>query len=90
MIVTSLSSMPRLYREEQREAERKVYKELINQLEDIYLQTFEKITDIGFGDGTLTKITQLLLLSRDAAISPLHSEMEKNNEQNRNNNAIKS
>ena len=70
--------MSRVYREEQREAQRKVCNDLIEQLEGIYLRTFEKITDIGFGDGVIAKLTQLILISREAAISPLHSELNSN------------
>ena len=67
--------MSRVYREEQREAQRKVCNDLIEQLEGTYLRTFEKITDIGFGDGVIAKLTQLILISREGAISPLHSEL---------------
>ena len=69
--------MPRIYREVQREAERKVCQELIVKLEDVYLEAFDNLTDIGFGDGVLAKLTQLLLISKDSAISPLNSELEK-------------
>ncbi len=70
--------MTRLYGIEQREAEKKVCNELIEQLEDLYLRTFEKLTDIGFGDGVIARLTQVLLLSRDSAISPLDTELNKN------------
>ncbi len=69
--------MGRIYGDEQREAECMVCNELIQQLEALYLKEFQKLTSIGFGDGVITRLTQLLLVSRDAAITPLNDELKK-------------
>ena len=70
-------SMSRLYGNDQRDAEQKICNDLIEQLDDVYLRTFDKLTDIGFGDGVIARLTQLLLVSKEAAIFPLQVEVEK-------------
>ena len=67
--------MSRIYGHEQREARKKICEDLIEQLNQLYLQTFEEITKVGFGDGVLANLTQLLLKSRDQAITPLEDDM---------------
>ena len=66
--------MTRLYGDEQREAVKKIKEEVINQLEELYLNNFEHLHEKGLGNGELAKLTQLLLLSRDAAIATLQSD----------------
>ena len=68
--------MSRLYGEEQREKAKKIREELIKSLDSIYLKTFEELNDSGLGEGMIIKLTQLLLLSKDAAIIPLRKEVE--------------
>ena len=68
--------MARLYGKEQREKAKKIREELIKSLDSIYLKTFEELNDSGLGEGMIIKLTQLLLLSKDAAIIPLKKEVE--------------
>ncbi|WP_320667848.1 hercynine metabolism small protein [Prochlorococcus sp. MIT 1307] len=68
--------MPRIYGEEQRQAVRRVRLGLIEQIEELYLNTFDQLNDMGFGDGVLAKLTQLLLISRDGALLPLQEGIE--------------
>ncbi len=68
--------MARLYGDQQRAEVKRIREELIQQLEKIYRHTFDNLSDAGLGEGVLIKLTQLLLLSRDGAISPLQEEIE--------------
>ena len=71
--------MSRKYGDEQRKAVKEIREGLILQLEATYLKKFEELKDAGLGDGSLARITQLLLLSRDGAITPLRKEIEASN-----------
>ncbi len=63
-------------REEQRQAVRRVREELIEELEQLYQRAFERIGTDALGEGTVARLTQLLLRSREAAITPLQQEIE--------------
>jgi hercynine metabolism small protein len=63
-------------REEQREAVRLVREGLIEELESLYLQAFDRLSDMDLGEGAIARLTQLLLRSREAAITPLQEEIE--------------
>lgn len=63
-------------REEQREAMRLVREDLIGELEALYLRAFERFSDLELGEGAIARLTQLLLRSREAALTPLHEEIE--------------
>jgi len=63
-------------REEQRQAMRRVREELIEQLEALYRDAFERIGTDDLGEGAVARLTQLLLRSREAAITPLQEEIE--------------
>jgi len=63
-------------REEQRQAMRQVREELIEQLEALYRDAFERIGTDALGEGAVARLTQLLLRSREAAITPLQEEIE--------------
>ena len=67
--------MSRLYGEEQRQAIIKTNLELIAELESLYLSKFDDLNTLGFGSGAIVKLTQLFLLSRDGAITPLKDEV---------------
>ena len=67
--------MRRIYGDEQRAAAERICSQLIEQLDVLYLNKFEELTEIGLGDGMVVKLTQLLLLSKEAAVDPL----KKNN-----------
>ena len=68
--------MARKYGDEQREEVRRIRESLINELEEVYLKKFEQINKSGLGSGFIAKLTQLLLLSRDGAISELSRAIE--------------
>ena len=63
-------------REEQRQAMRALREELIEQLEDLYREAFDRIGEQDLGEGAIARLTQLLLRSREAAITPLLQEIE--------------
>ncbi|MEB3352309.1 MAG: hercynine metabolism small protein [Cyanobacteriota bacterium] len=63
-------------REEQRRAVRQVREDLIAELEQLYQRAFERIGTDELGEGTVARLTQLLLRSREAAITPLQQEIE--------------
>jgi hercynine metabolism small protein len=63
-------------REEQRQAMRAVREGLIEQLEDLYREAFDRIGTQDLGEGAIARLTQLLLRSREAAITPLLQEIE--------------
>ncbi|MEY3735156.1 MAG: hypothetical protein RLZZ624_214 [Cyanobacteriota bacterium] len=63
-------------REEQRQAMRRTREELIAQLQELYQQAFERISQEDLGEGAIARLTQLLLRSREAAITPLEEEIE--------------
>ena len=69
--------MARIYGDEQRLARKKLCEDLIDELNLTYLKSFEKLTDEGFGDGVIAKLTQLFLKSRDAAIDTIKEEIDK-------------
>jgi len=63
-------------REEQRRAVRRLRESLIEELEDLYRRAFDRISEQNLGDGGIARLTQLLLRSREAAITPLTEEIE--------------
>ena len=63
-------------RDEQRAAMRQVREGLIEELEELYRQAFDRISEQDLGEGAIARLTQLLLRSREAAISPLEEEIE--------------
>lgn len=63
-------------REEQRRAVRELRENLIAQLEKLYGNAFEKLASQNLGEGGIARLTQLLLRSREAAITPLQEEIE--------------
>ena len=63
-------------REEQRQAMRATREGLIEDLEDLYRRTFDRISEQDLGEGAIARLTQLLLRSREAAITPLQQEIE--------------
>jgi hercynine metabolism small protein len=63
-------------REEQRQAMRLVREGLIEELDAMYHQAFERISDLELGEGAIARLTQLLLRSREGAITPLQEEIE--------------
>jgi hercynine metabolism small protein len=63
-------------REEQRAAMRQMREGLISELEELYRNAFDRIGDQNLGEGAVARLTQLLLRSREAAITPLQEEIE--------------
>jgi len=63
-------------REEQRQAMRHLRESLIEQLEALYRDAFDRISEQELGEGAIARLTQLLLRSREAAITPLQEEIE--------------
>jgi len=63
-------------REEQRQAMSAMREGLIAELEELYRQAFDRISEQDLGEGAIARLTQLLLRSREAAITPLQQEIE--------------
>jgi hercynine metabolism small protein len=63
-------------REDQRRAVRELREGLIQQLEELYGAAFDSLTSKDLGEGGIARLTQLLLRSREAAITPLQEEIE--------------
>jgi hercynine metabolism small protein len=63
-------------RDEQRQAVRRLREGLIQELEELYRQAFDRIGTQELGEGAIARLTQLLLRSREAAITPLQQEIE--------------
>jgi hercynine metabolism small protein len=55
---------------------RRTREELIAQLEELYRQAFDRISEEDLGEGAIARLTQLLQRSREAAITPLQEEIE--------------
>ena len=63
-------------REEERSTVRRQRESLIEELETVYRHAFERLSELELGEGSVARLTQLLLRSRDAAITPLQEEIE--------------
>jgi hercynine metabolism small protein len=63
-------------RDDQRQAMRSLREGLIEELEELYRQAFDRISEHDLGEGAIARLTQLLLRSREAAITPLQQEIE--------------
>ncbi|MCP9801637.1 MULTISPECIES: hercynine metabolism small protein [unclassified Synechococcus] len=63
-------------RDDQRRAMRESREGLIEQLEQLYREAFDRISAQDLGEGAIARLTQLLLRSREAAITPLEEEIE--------------
>ena len=63
-------------REDQRQAMRQTRETLIAELEELYRRAFDRISEADLGEGAIARLTQLLLRSREAAITPLQEEIE--------------
>ncbi len=63
-------------RDDQRQVMRQVREGLIEELEGLYLRTFERLSELELGEGAIARLTQLLLRSREAALTPLREEIE--------------
>lgn len=63
-------------REDQRRSVRALREGLIQQLEALYAASFETLASQDLGEGGIARLTQLLLRSREAAITPLQEEIE--------------
>jgi len=75
--------MARIYGNDQREAAKAILEELINRIESNYLKTFDELNEFGLGEGMVVKITQILLSSRDGALTPLNKEINQINHKNK-------
>ncbi len=64
-----------------REQKRKILKlqreNLIQRLEEVYRNAFDKLSTIDIEEGSIAKLSQAFLLSREAAIKHLQEEVEK-------------
>ncbi len=66
-----------MVKEDQRKVISIQRKELIEELEAVYKKAFDRIGSLNLREGSIAKLTQLLLQSREAAITPLQKEIER-------------
>ncbi|QEY32480.1 hypothetical protein EVJ50_09885 [Synechococcus sp. RSCCF101] len=64
-------------RDEQIQAMRELREGLMHRLEELYRQAFDQIGEAPLREGAVARLTQLLLRSRDGAITPLQEEIEQ-------------
>ena len=50
---------------------------LIRELNEVYKNAFNELSTLDIEEGSLAKLSQIFLLSREAAISSLQQEIEK-------------
>ena len=75
--------MARIYGNDQRETAKVILEELIDKIQSNYLKTFDELNQFGLGEGMVVKITQILLSSRDGALTPLNKEINQINHKNK-------
>jgi hercynine metabolism small protein len=63
-------------RDEQRATVRLQRETLIEELEAVYRNAFDRLGAQELGEGSVARLTQLLLRSREGAINPLEQEIE--------------
>ncbi len=64
-------------REEKRLKLKLQREKLIRVLEEVYKNAFDELTSIDIEEGSIAKLSQAFLLSREAALSQLTKEVEK-------------
>ncbi len=64
-------------REQKRIALKLQREQLISALDKVYKNAFNELSTLDIEEGSLAKLSQIFLLSREAAISPLQQEIEK-------------
>ncbi len=60
---------------EQRAVARRVQQDLSAALETLYRDVFDRMSQETLGEGAMARLTQLILRSRDGALSPLQEAM---------------
>ncbi|WP_025781743.1 hypothetical protein [Candidatus Synechococcus spongiarum] len=60
---------------EQRAIAHRVQQELSSELEALYRGVFDRMSRETLGEGAMARLTQLILRSRDGALSPLQKAM---------------
>jgi len=75
--------MARIYGNDQRETAKVILEELIDKIQSNYLKAFDELNQFGLGEGMVVKITQILLSSRDGALTPLNKEINQINHKNK-------
>ena len=64
-------------REQKRIALKLQREKLISALDNVYKNAFNELSTLDIEEGSLAKLSQIFLLSREAAISSLQQEIEK-------------
>ena len=64
-------------REQKRIALKLQREKLISALDKVYKNAFNELSTLDIEEGSLVKLSQMFLLSREAAISSLQQEIEK-------------
>ena len=64
-------------REQKRIALKLQREKLISELNKVYKNAFDELSRLDIEEGSLAKLSQMFLLSREAAISSLQQEIEK-------------
>ncbi len=64
-------------REKQLQTIRLQREQLIEELELIYRNAFNRLSQLDLGEGAIARLTQLILNSKEGAITPLKKEIER-------------
>ena len=64
-------------REQQLKALKLEREQLIDDLNAVYANAFNRLSQLDVADRSIAKLIQIILLSKEAAINPLQKEVEK-------------
>ncbi len=64
-------------REEQLKSLKLEREQLIDELNAVYTNSFNRLSELDIADRSLAKLIQIILQSKEAAIKPLKKEIEK-------------
>ncbi len=70
-------------KEKQLKLKKYYLEKIIKEIDSCYKKAFCQLTKNDLSERQVAKLTQLMLLSRDAAITPLKKEIDKDEGQNR-------
>ncbi len=64
-------------RKEQLDLLKKQREEIIHEIESFYLKIFDRVSELNLNERDIAKLSQLILQSKDGAITPMQKEIEK-------------
>ncbi len=64
-------------RKKQQDQLKFIREKIILELEDFYQNAFANISELDLGEGDIARLAQILIQSKDGALTPLKKEIEK-------------